>query len=1324
MALTFGPLYKDFYSDLKKRREDEAAAAAQGIKLAPVQSLQWQGPRVQSAPSQSIWDKTRDIFDANSPMDKFKRQQAGEPVDYLQQQKQVYGKPSTTNPALKIIDTIATPIVEAATGYGLHKQSAGELTQAEAAKTPGSREVILEGGKKTFVGPNNRTITPRQEIENAVYGRLMFSNPLGAKAVSTVNNPVVRTAGKMAVEGAQNVMANTYANVLGDANQVEDTNQDGQITFSDRVVASLKQAPEQFAQGLPFGLLPGGNKAKTVTPKVKGEVPTVRAAEAPSAPVAKVIQKTQAEVPTVRSVEAPPVRAKVTPAAEPQVAIKNGLYTQAKTALVEGDSVIIDTLRRFEKKTGKTGLVDQFMVDTGLVSRSNAIANQKVQSNPNLKAAIGGLGKKDLELFNAYSTARSELYNATRGLPTSMPVKDLQEVFDVLDGKFGKRFDSMNAYYKDYAKDLYDAGIIDEVRYKQFTSNPDYIRTQRDMTDLVGRNPNGGRAYSMGSTMTKQKRTGSQRDMLPADLTALDYAQQAEKEIARNRVATNLIDSLQEMGLAKKISSSDAARKNTMKRMVNGVTEVYEVPAEIKKVVDNINPYQLNALERIVSAPKRVFQAGTTGLNLPFALANYLKDQGSSAINSSNIMATHSPRNILSGIWQATKDFGIENNNPLWQKFMAYSGDITQFDMLRNVESAKKASREIRRGNLGRAGNRALQPIRTLEDFISITEKATRFQNFKGVYEKAIKEGLSDTEATQKAILAAWQNSVDFNRFGTWGKTLNLIIPYFNSGIQGSRQLTRAFAKRPVATTVKTVAFLGMPMAGLTAYNLSDPETKAVYDNISEFEKENNFILIPPGTQQNEDGTYDIIKIPLPQGYGDLVTPLRRTMEAYANDNPVDFPKIAGDMLNAISGPINTVNPGQNVSSLTPQVIKPFVQQAANKDFFTGKPIVPDYVNEAVDANGNPIAENQKAYPYTSGSARILGDATNQSPIRIEKFIKDSTGKVGQYVVNAVDKGLAATGAISEDQVGGISPVDDVKRRFTKAQGEYNYKKSEGAKYYDNVKTVSKGLNKNEESAFNTLHPSKTNFLGEDIFDENKRITKFTKAGIYLQYPKVYEADKNLDKIMRDQGKPGNPLYDLPKDQLTRVLLKATLPPGAKDPELSNLYKEEWYQDYNAKRSKYYASLQESLKKEGKSLPKSDNPYPETPQDLQKVMDTYSALPKGTGARSSWIKANPGLFDAMKNQWAAVDSWENKERVAIGLSPIDQESSSSGGYSKYGSSGGSRKVSMKAPETYGTELRTGATIKKPTVKKIAMTSSKPKTVAIAKPKVSMKKSKV
>ena len=63
------------------------------------------------------------------------------------------------------------------------------------------------------------------------------------------------------------------------------------------------------------------------------------------------------------------------------------------------------------------------------------------------------------------------------------------------------------------------------------------------------------------------------------------------------------------------------------------------------------------------------------------------------------------------------------------------------------------------------------------------------------------------------------------------------------------------------------------------------------------------------------------------------------------------------------------------------------------------------------------------------------------------------------------------------------------------------------------------------------------------------------------------------------------------------------------------------------------------------------------------------------------------------------------------------------GYGGYGK-GGSRKVSMKAPETYGTELRAGATIKKPTVKKITMTSSKPKTVAIAKPKVSMKKSKV
>ncbi len=88
----------------------------------------------------------------------------------------------------------------------------------------------------------------------------------------------------------------------------------------------------------------------------------------------------------------------------------------------------------------------------------------------------------------------------------------------------------------------------------------------------------------------------------------------------------------------------------------------------------------------------------------------------------------------------------------------------------------------------------------------------------------------------------------------------------------------------------------------------------------------------------------------------------------------------------------------------------------------------------------------------------------------------------------------------------------------------------------------------------------------------------------------------------RKQGSPANPLYDLPKEQLAKVLLKDALPPGAKDDELSNLFKQEWYQDFKNKQSAYYTQLKQKLEASGKTMPVSDKQYPVKIPELQKHM--------------------------------------------------------------------------------------------------------------------------
>jgi hypothetical protein len=569
-------------------------------------------------------------------------------------------------------------------------------------------------------------------------------------------------------------------------------------------------------------------------------------------------------------------------------------------------------------------------------------------------------------------------------------------------------------------------------------------------------------ASSTGSRMTNTDTRNAVSNLISEDSSKLKAIR---KKIAnRDPKAATLLDEVQQLrdeSEAFKTARSDAynsalarANKsttglNTLKRVRNGITEVYEVPRDIKEVADQITPYQLGVLGRIISAPQRLLRAGATGLSAPFTVANYVKDQVGSAVFSKNFLATHNPASVFNGIYQASKDFGIGNDDKLWKRFIEHSGDATSVDFIRNLKSGKDISREIRLGQAGRAINRVKNPIRTLEDLNQITEKATRFQNFKGIYNDVLKKTGDKNEATRQATLAAWQNSTDFSRAGNVSQVLNLILPYFNASVQGTRTLGRKIVQNPVGTTAKIISLVALPVAAATMYNTSNAESKKVYDNISDYEKENNIIVVLPGAKQQQDGSYtNVVKIPLQQGIANLVQPLRHAVESFNNSNTADAPKMAAEFLGALSGPVNISSPSQAAGSLVPQAVKPLVQQYANQDLYTGKSIVPEYVNEATDASGNAIPEKDKTLPYTSGSADLLGKALNVSPIRVEKFIKDTSGKVGQYTQNAVDTGLAAVGAIPKDKVGGVSVTSDISRRFASAQGKENFQKSEGAKYF------------------------------------------------------------------------------------------------------------------------------------------------------------------------------------------------------------------------------------------------------------------------------------
>jgi hypothetical protein len=79
-----------------------------------------------------------------------------------------------------------------------------------------------------------------------------------------------------------------------------------------------------------------------------------------------------------------------------------------------------------------------------------------------------------------------------------------------------------------------------------------------------------------------------------------------------------------------------------------------------------------------------------------------------------------------------------------------------------------------------------------------------------------------------------------------------------------------------------------------------------------------------------------------------------------------------------------------------PQAVLPIAEVIANYDTFTGRTIIPPYMDERM------AAEYQARFG-TNEFARMLGEATGISPIKIDHLMNGYLGTIGTYTLDAID---------------------------------------------------------------------------------------------------------------------------------------------------------------------------------------------------------------------------------------------------------------------------------------------------------------------------------
>ena len=677
---------------------------------------------------------------------------------------------------------------------------------------------------------------------------------------------------------------------------------------------------------------------------------------------------------------------------------------EVKAKLVDETAPLTDILTASEKQNKFKVLPKQdirLQIDRAL--RSKNLASQFAEDN----GLVDAIKKApDLNALDQYMIAKHAANVEKQGIKTGRDLARDQQLIQDLAPQYEATAQQVNQYSRKLLDYAVKSGLIDEKLAKGLVEKyPEYVPLNRIFSELEQPNFGGtGKGVASLSRQTVvQKLQGSEREIRsPIEsllLKTQDVFSQGERNIAAKQLASyRSLPGFE--GLIKEVDAGSRA-PHSFSFIDNGVKKTYATTREIEAAAKALNVEQMGILGKIISIPTRMLQLGATGLNIPFVVTNVVKDEVTGFVNSNRAAKTSilNPANYVKALFSAVK------HDELYKDLVRNAGGGTSFDIARDAPNLSIA--KIRSPKMYTVRH-PLELLRTIENLVGRGEELGRIKNFEGTRQALLKEGRTLQDANLLGGQAARENTANFARRGSFGRVINWMIPFFNAGIQGSRQMVRSFQNAPAQTSTKVAATIFTPIAVATVWNLSDPQRKQIYADIPQHEKENNIILIPPDVTQDERGRYNVIKIPLPPGLSNLGTIVRRALETTQGLDAIKFGEIATNLITAGTS-VDVTSGNKLASTFTPQLAKPLVESTTNTNLFTGQRIIPDYMK-------NRPAELQTR-PGVTPIATGIGKLLNVSPLMVENFAQTQLGGLGSQLL------------------GKESPIGNLERRFKKASG-------------------------------------------------------------------------------------------------------------------------------------------------------------------------------------------------------------------------------------------------------------------------------------------------
>ena len=381
-----------------------------------------------------------------------------------------------------------------------------------------------------------------------------------------------------------------------------------------------------------------------------------------------------------------------------------------------------------------------------------------------------------------------------------------------------------------------------------------------------------------------------------------------------------------------------------------------------------------NAILQVFRGLNRFLSAVNTSYNPEFVISNFTRDLQTALANIIGEESMKGGKAVdIKGLKKAIlKDTlpsvgqvlnGLRDNGKLdketqeaWDTYLE-SGAKTDFFYARSpAETAKDIASmdEMVTGTFKGSAKQSFDAFTGLVgDLNGAVENGVRFAVFKQARKSLMDANVPVQEANARAATLAKNLTVNFNRKGNSGELLNAAYLFFNASVQGTANFARGLTSPRKLGMVTAMTGIGALITYLNEMHSEeeDESGRSLYDNIPDYEKERNIILMKDVFEPVaeflglpfEKTAERYYKIPLPYGYN--VFHLLGVNLAEMDLGQKSQQEAVADLTSAAIGsfsPLGFANSDDATLMLfkgaMPQAGKPFLETVVNENYF-GSPI-------------------------------------------------------------------------------------------------------------------------------------------------------------------------------------------------------------------------------------------------------------------------------------------------------------------------------------------------------------------------------------------------